>query len=61
MSFLKTFIKKYIEFTVGTILGASVATVTSFFVFSVAMGDIDALKLLKIQNCLITRIEVVNE
>lgn len=61
MKYLKTFIKKYIEFTVGTIFGATVATITSYFVFAAVVGDVDVLKLLNIQACLLERIEVIDE
>lgn len=61
MKYLKAFIKKYIEFTVGTIFGATVATITSYFVFAVVVGDVDVLRLLNIQACLLERIEVIDE
>jgi hypothetical protein len=51
-----TWIKKYIEFTVGVIFGASVATIVSYFIFSVIGGDVDVLRLLQIQSCLLERI-----
>ena len=61
MQYIKAFIKKYIEFTVGTIFGATVATITSYFVFAIVVDDVDVLRLLNIQDCLLERIEVINE
>ena len=43
-------------FAVGTIFGAIVATLTSYYVFSIALGDPDAATIFGIQDCLIERI-----
>ena len=61
MKYLKAFIKKYIEFTVGTIFGATVATITSYFVVGMVVGEEEVLRLLNIQACLLERIEVIDE
>lgn len=55
------FTKNYIAFSLGTVFGAIVASVTSYYVFSILSGDIDALRLLQIEECLIEKIEVVDE
>ena len=58
-------IKKYIEFGIGTVFGAIVATVMSFFIFNLAGGKMETAKLLQIEECLQEkakeRKEVINE
>ena len=46
----------YIGFAVGTIFGSIVATLTSYYVFSIALGEPDAATIYGIQDCLIERI-----
>ena len=41
-------IKKYIEFGIGTVFGAIVATMMSFFIFNLAGGKMETAKLLQI-------------
>jgi hypothetical protein len=61
MQEIKVWIKKYLEFGLGTIFGAIVATITTYIVFQIAGGDIDQAKFLQIQDCLIEKFEVVDE
>ena len=46
----------YMGFAVGTIFGAIVATLTSYYVFSIALGEPDAATIFGIKDCLIERI-----
>tara|TARA_Y100001938_G_scaffold148867_1_gene233813 strand:+ start:395 stop:568 length:174 start_codon:yes stop_codon:yes gene_type:complete len=54
------FIKKlgvgYLGFTVGVIFGAIVATLTSYYVFETAYGSPAAAKVLRIEECLLERV-----
>ena len=56
MKLVIKWIRKYIEFSVGVVFGAAVATVISYFIFALVGGDVDVLRLLQIQSCLIERI-----
>ena len=56
MDELKKWAKKYIEFGLGTIFGAIVASLTSYFVFQIAGGELESAELLNIQQCLIERL-----
>ena len=46
----------YIGFAVGVIFGAIVATLTSYIVFTITLGDLDSARVLQIQDCLLERI-----
>jgi len=61
MQEIKMWMKKYLEFGLGTIFGAIVATVTTYIVFQIAGGDIDQARFLQIQECLVEKLEVANE
>ena len=54
------FVKKlgagYLGFTVGVIFGAIVATLTSYYIFETAYGSPAAAKVLRIEECLLERI-----
>lgn len=54
------FVKKlgvgYLGFTVGVIFGAIVATLTSYYIFETAYGSPAAAKILRIEECLLERI-----
>mgnify|MGYP001291393936 FL=1 len=54
------FVKKlgvgYLGFTVGVIFGAIIATLTSYYVFETAYGSPAAAKVLRIEKCLLERI-----
>ena len=53
MQEIKVWIKKYLEFGLGTVFGAIVATITTYVMFQIAGGDIDQAKknLEKINLC----------
>ena len=61
MQKIKMWMKKYLEFGLGTIFGAIVATITTYVVFQVAGGDIDQARFLQIQKCLVEKLEVTSE
>ena len=61
MQKIKMWMKKYLEFGLGTIFGAIVATITTYVVFQVAGGDIDQARFLQIQECLVEKLEVTSE
>jgi hypothetical protein len=61
MQEIKVWIKKYLEFGLGTVFGAIVATITTYVMFQIAGGDIDQAKFLQIQDCLIEKLEVMDE
>ena len=61
MQEIKMWIKKYLEFGLGTIFGAIIATITTYIVFQIAGGDIDQAKFLQIQDCLVEKLEVIDE
>jgi high-affinity Fe2+/Pb2+ permease len=61
MQEIKMWMKKYLEFGLGTIFGAIVATVTTYVVFQIAGGDIDQARFLQIQECLVEKLEVTSE
>ena len=46
----------YIGFATGVVFGAIVATLTSYYIFDAAGGDISQMEILGIQECLIERI-----
>ena len=46
----------YVGFIIGVIFGAVVATLTSYYIFDAAGGDISQMEILGIQECLIERI-----
>tara|TARA_R110002020_G_scaffold311832_1_gene527362 strand:+ start:1118 stop:1291 length:174 start_codon:yes stop_codon:yes gene_type:complete len=54
------FVKKlgvgYLGFTVGVVFGAIVATLTSYYIFETAYGSPAAAKVLRIEECLLERI-----
>jgi|11BtaG_2_1085332.scaffolds.fasta_scaffold65947_2 hypothetical protein len=56
MQWLRGIGSSYAGFAVGTIFGAVVATLTSYYVFSIALGDPDAATIFGIQDCLLERI-----
>tara|TARA_R100000005_G_C4946137_1_gene168591 strand:- start:528 stop:704 length:177 start_codon:yes stop_codon:yes gene_type:complete len=56
MSWMKELGSSYMGFAVGTIFGAIIATLTSYYVFSIALGDPDAEVLFGIQDCLEERL-----
>ncbi len=58
MNKTKTWIKQYIGFVLGTVFGAVIATITSYFIFILLDGDIEQTKLLNIQDCLEEKLEV---
>jgi hypothetical protein len=61
MQEIKVWIKKYLEFGLGTVFGAIVATITTYVMFQIAGGDIDQAKFLQIQDCLVEKLEVMDE
>ena len=61
MQEIKIWIKKYLEFGLGTVFGAIVATITTYIMFQIAGGDIDQAKFLQIQDCLTEKLEVMDE
>ena len=61
MKEIKVWIKKYLEFGLGTIFGAIVATITTYIMFQIAGGDIDQARFLQIQDCLVEKLEVIDE
>ena len=46
----------YAGFAVGTIFGAIVATLTSYVVFTISLGEMENAKLMGIQDCLIEKL-----
>ncbi len=46
----------YLGFAIGTIFGAVIATLTSYYIFSIALGDPDAAVIFGIQDCLEERL-----
>jgi len=46
----------YLGFAIGVVFGAIVATTTSYSIFKIAGGDLEAAQMLQIQNCLLERI-----
>tara|TARA_R110000751_G_scaffold220833_1_gene323441 strand:+ start:48 stop:218 length:171 start_codon:yes stop_codon:yes gene_type:complete len=42
----------YIAFGLGVIFGATIATLTSYYVFQASLGNPEAAKVLQIQECL---------
>lgn len=46
----------YMGFAIGTLFGAVISTLTSYYIFSIAMGDPDAAVILGIQECLEERL-----
>ena len=61
MQEIKVWIKKYLEFGLGTVFGAIVATITTYVMFQIAGGDIDQAKFLQIQDCLVEKLEVMDK
>ena len=61
MKIITSFVKKNIMFCLGTIFGATIATVVSFTTFQIMYGSIEQSKILGIQDCLIQKLEVVDE
>jgi len=56
MQWLKRMGSSYVGFAVGTIFGAVIATLTSYYVFSIALGDLDGAKVFGIQDCLVEKL-----
>ena len=56
MEELKKWMKKYLEFGLGTIFGAIVATFTSYIVFAIAGGDMTSAEYLQIKECLVEKL-----
>jgi hypothetical protein len=56
MTWLKKISSSYLGFAVGTIFGAIVSSITSYYVFSIALGEPDAATIFGIQDCLIERV-----
>jgi hypothetical protein len=48
-------------FCLGTVFGSTVAAVVSFVMFQIIYGNIEQSKILGIQDCLMQRLEVVDE
>ena len=53
----KTWAKMYMAFGIGTVFGAIVATLVSYLVFQISIGELDKAELLGIQECLIERLD----
>ena len=51
----------YIGFAIGVIFGAVVATMTSYSIFKITLGDIDTATILGLQDCLIEKIREEGE
>tara|TARA_R110000796_G_scaffold251357_1_gene382519 strand:- start:130 stop:342 length:213 start_codon:yes stop_codon:yes gene_type:complete len=54
---LKKLISGYAGFTIGVIFGAIVATLTSYNIFKIAVGEIDSATIFGIQDCLIEKLD----
>ena len=52
MRLFKSFIKNYLLFGLGVILGSVIATLVTYAVFSISHGTPNAAKILQIQECL---------
>ena len=52
MSWIKEMGSSYLGFAIGTIFGAVIATLTSYYIFEAALGSPDAANILQIQDCL---------
>jgi hypothetical protein len=56
MEEFKKWVKKYLEFGLGTIFGAIIATFTSYIIFTIAGGEIKHAEYLQIKECLVERL-----
>ena len=56
MSWMKKAGSSYLGFAIGTIFGSVIATITSYYMFSIALGDPDAAVIFGIQDCLEERL-----
>ena len=56
MEWIKDLGPSYVGFAVGTIFGAVIATLTSYYIFEAALGSPDAAAIFGIQECLQERL-----
>ena len=54
---LKKLRSGYAGFAIGVIFGAIVATLTSYNIFKIAVGEIDSATIFGIQDCLIEKLD----
>ncbi len=56
MEEFKKWVKKYLEFGLGTIFGAIIATLTSYSIFAISGGDLNQAEFLQIKECLVEKL-----
>jgi hypothetical protein len=52
MRLFKTFVKNYLFFGLGVIFGSVIATLVTYAIFTISYGNLDAAKMLQIEECL---------